>query len=125
MNPYDHAHALAKAIREWEPFLRAREAVRALDQDPSAKDMLIDYLRRRMRMEAKQLRGDRLTEEEVSTMQKLAEVVQLNVNVNKYLQADRELQTLLMDVHAILAKTLADVQVVSAAEMFEEMGRNE
>ena len=124
MNPYDHAHALARAIREWEPFQRALDAIRSLEQEPAAKDMLVDYLRRQWRMEAKQLRGEALTDEERSTMQKLAEVVQLNPSVQKYLQADRELQTLMMDVHTILSTTLADVHVVSAAEIFEEMGRD-
>ncbi|EJY55494.1 hypothetical protein URH17368_1877 [Alicyclobacillus hesperidum URH17-3-68] len=95
-----------------------------MDQEPAAKDMLVDYLRRQWRMEAKQLRGEALTDEERSTMQKLAEVVQLNPSVQKYLQADRELHTLMMDVHTILSTTLADVHVVSAAEIFEEMGHD-
>lgn len=122
---YDKAHELAKAIRGWDAFERARAAKKAIEADPSAHRMATDYLRRQFELQAKQMRGEQLSEDELSNFQKLSEVVQLNRDVRTYLEADRSLQVLLMDIQNILSEVMEEASLLSLQQIFDEMGRQE
>ncbi|WP_206831132.1 YlbF family regulator [Alicyclobacillus fructus] len=123
MNPYDHAHALARAIREWEPFQRAKRAKEALEQDEPAKQMVLDFYRRQYEIEAKRLRGEEPAQEELETLRKLFEIVQLHQDARAYLEADLELQRLWMDVQRIVGEPMEDVRLFSLDEIMKEVGR--
>lgn len=125
MNPYDKAHELAKSIRSWDAYDKASKAKAAIEADSSALQMTKDYLRRQFELQAKQMRGETLTPDELENFQKLSDVVQLNRDVRAYLEADRALQVLLMDIQNILSEVMDDVSVLSIQQIFEEMGRIE
>lgn len=125
MNPYDKAHELARSIRAADVFERAARSKKAIEADPSAQRMVQDFKRRQLQMQAKQMTGQNPTEDELTQLQKLSEVVQLNSDVRNYLQADMELQVLLMDVQRILGEVMDEVSVLSFEQMYEEMGRSE
>ncbi|WP_367307392.1 YlbF family regulator [Alicyclobacillus acidocaldarius] len=123
MNPYDHAHALARAIREWEPYQRAKRAKEAIDRDEPTKQMVRDFYRRQYQLEAKRIRGEEPTQEEFETFRKLSEIVQLNQDARAYLQADLELQRLLMDIQLIVGEPMNDIRLWSLDDFMEEVGR--
>lgn len=125
LNPYDKAHELARSIRASDVFERAAKSKMAIDSDESALRMVQDFKRRQFQMQAKQMAGQTLTEDEMTQLQKLTEVIQLNNDVRNYLQADMELQVMLMDVQQILAEVMNEVSVLSLEQMYEEMGRLE
>ncbi|GMA64815.1 YlbF family regulator [Alicyclobacillus fastidiosus] len=125
MNPHDKAHELVRSIRESDAFLRAKQAKQAIEQDESTKRMVQDFKRRQLQLQAQQMMGQTVSEDDLSQMQKLSEVIGLNPHARNYLQADMELQVLMMDVQKLLSDLLDEVSLLSLEQIYEEMGRSE
>lgn len=125
MNPHDKAHELVRSIRESDAFVRARTAKQAIEQEPSTLQMVQDFKRRQFQLQTQQMMGQAPSEEDMSQLQKLSEVIQLNQDARTYLQADMELQVLMMDVQKILSDVLDEVGILSLEQMYEEMGRSQ
>lgn len=123
VNPYDHAHALARAIREWESYQRAKRAKEVIERDEPTKQMVLDFYRRQYQLEVKRLRGEEPAQEELETLRKLFEIVQLNQDARAYLEADLELQRLWLDVQRIVSEPMEDVRLASLDEIMREVGR--
>ena len=51
MNPYDHAHNLARALKESSEYRGLLEAKKKLEADPKNKEMLLDFRRCQWEME--------------------------------------------------------------------------
>lgn len=109
MNPYDNAHELAKDIRNSDVARRIRTAKERIEQDPSTLAMLNSYRRREWELQTKLIDGQELTADEEASMRKLAEVVQLNQDVMDYLDAERQLTVMLIDIQDILSKVIEDL----------------
>ncbi|GEO27449.1 hypothetical protein AAC03nite_32340 [Alicyclobacillus acidoterrestris] len=124
MNPHDKAHELIRAIRESDAFLRAKKAKQSIEQDESTKRMVQDFKRRQFQLQAKQMMGQSVSDEEMSQMQKLSDVIGLNMDARTYLQADMELQVLVMDVQKLLSDLLNEVSLLSLEEIYKEMGQS-
>ncbi|WP_206922375.1 YlbF family regulator [Alicyclobacillus suci] len=124
MNPHDKAHELIRAIRESDAFLRAKKAKQSIEQDESIKRMVQDFKRRQFQLQAKQMMGQSVSDEEMSQMQKLSDVIGLNMDARTYLQADMELQVLVMDVQKLLSDLLNEVSLLSLEEIYKEMGQS-
>lgn len=123
MNPYDKVHELARSIRESEAFQKAAKAKLAMESDAATLQMATDFKRRQFQMQAKQMMGQSLSEEDLTQLQRLGDVVELNQDVRAYLQADMELQVLFMDVQRILGEVQNEVSILSLEELYEEMGQ--
>ncbi|WP_067932198.1 YlbF family regulator [Alicyclobacillus kakegawensis] len=108
MNPYDRAHELAKEIRSSEVFRRLKDARERIEQDPSTLHMLQDFRLREWEMQTKIIDGQELSQEEKDNLARLAEIVRLNRDVSEYLEAERQLTVMLMDVQDILSKVVED-----------------
>ncbi|MCL6627916.1 MAG: YlbF family regulator [Alicyclobacillus shizuokensis] len=108
MNPYDRAHELAKEIRNSEVFRRLKDARERIEQDPSTLHMLQDFRLREWELQTKIIDGQELSQEEKDNLARLAEIVRLNRDVSEYLEAERQLTVMLMDVQDILSKVVED-----------------
>lgn len=87
--------------------------------------MVQDFKRRQFQLQAKQMMGQSVTDEEMSQMQKLSDVIGLNMDARTYLQADMELQVLVMDVQKLLSDLLNEVSLLSLEEIYKEMGQSQ
>ncbi|WAH37924.1 YlbF family regulator [Alicyclobacillus dauci] len=125
MNPYDKAHELVRSIRQSDAYQRAEQSKRAIEQDESTSSMVKDFKRRQIQLQAQQMMGQTPSSEKMSQMQKLSEVIELNQDARAYLQADMELQVLMMDIQRILSEALDEVSLLSLEQIYEEMGRSE
>ena len=104
MNVYDHAHALARTIRESEEF-KEYEALRAAAYEDDTNSALLDeYKRLQYRMQARIASGERMDEEDFGRMQKIASLLQFNQDASAYLMAEFRFQKMLADVYKILAE---------------------
>ncbi|WP_067922778.1 YlbF family regulator [Alicyclobacillus shizuokensis] len=108
MNPYDRAHELAKEIRNSEVFRRLKDARERIEQDPSTLHMLQDFRLREWELQTKIIDGQELSQEEKDNLARLAEIVRLNRDVSEYLEAERQLTVMLMDIQDILSKVVED-----------------
>ncbi len=111
MNPYDKAHELARALKLGDAFTRARNAKDKVEQDAFTLLMIQDFRKRQWELEAKQMMGQQLTEEEQKSFSKLASVIELNQDVREYLQAEYQLSVLMADIQRILADAIKDAML--------------
>lgn len=102
MSVYDLANRLAKQIKksdEYKDYLEKREKVLANEK---TKEMLRDFQQEQMKLQAKQLSGEDLTEEEQEKLENLRELVDINNDIKKYLQAEYRVNILLNDIQNII-----------------------
>jgi len=109
MNPYDNAHELARTIRNSDAAQRVKAAKDRIEQDPSTLKMLNDYRHREWELETKLIDGQELTSEEEDSMRKLGDIVRMNKDVTDYLEAERQLTVMIIDIQDILSKALEDL----------------
>ena len=110
MNPYDQAHALARALRESEEYremTRLKEA--AYDSDTN-RALLEEYKRLQFRMQARLAAGETMPEEDYQRLQQIGTLLQFNSDVSAYLMAEFRFQRMLSDIFKILAD-VADVDL--------------
>lgn len=103
MNPYDQAHALARALRESEEYremTRLKEA--AYDSDTN-RALLEEYKRLQFRMQARLAAGETMPEEDYQRLQQIGTLLQFNSDVSAYLMAEFRFQRMLSDIFKILA----------------------
>lgn len=117
MNVYDHAHTLARALKQSEEYQGLLEAKKKLEADPKNKEMLLDF--RRCQWDAQKARalGEEVDEVTQRRFQQLAELVGANPVVQAYLGAEYRFGQIMVDLQKILAGALAE-WFESNAEVF-------
>lgn len=114
MNPYDQAHALARALRESEEYremTRLKEA--AYDSDTN-RALLEEYKRLQFRLQARLAAGETMPEEDYQRLQQIGTLLQFNSDVSAYLMAEFRFQRMLSDIFKILADvTGVDLDVLA------------
>ena len=103
MNPYDQAHALARALKESEEyreFIRLKET--AYD-DSTNKALLDEYKKLQFRLQAKVAAGESLPQDDMQQLTQIGALLQFNPDVSAYLMAEFRFQRMLSDIFKILA----------------------
>ncbi|MGW8956471.1 YlbF family regulator [Paenibacillus sp. NPDC055715] len=106
MNIYDKAHDLAKALKESNEVEEITSAMKLIETDPEAKKMLDDFRERQMEVQQRMMSGDMPAQEEMEKMEKLFEVLSLNLNIRRLFDAERRLSVIIEDVNKIIADSL-------------------
>ncbi|AZR73809.1 hypothetical protein BBF96_10680 [Anoxybacter fermentans] len=115
MSVYDKAYELAREIKnsnEYQDYLKVKKEVEA---DETTKKMLLDYQRKQFELQSKQMMGQKLEDAEVEQFEKLAEVVQMNITIRRYLELERRLIVMMNDVQRIITGDLE----IGFKEIFE------
>ncbi len=102
MSVYDLANRIAKQIKksdEYKEYLEKRDKV---VNNEKTKEMLLDFQQEQMKLQAKQLSGEELNDEEKEKLENLRELVELNSNVKEYLQAEYKINIMLNDIQKIV-----------------------
>ena len=103
MNPYDQAHALAKALKESEEYAEYMRLKQVAYDDSTNKALLDEYKRLQFRMQAKLASGENMPEEDLQRLQQIGALLQFNPDVSAYLMAEFRFQRMLSDIFKILA----------------------
>ncbi|ADO55709.1 MULTISPECIES: YlbF family regulator [Paenibacillus] len=106
MNIYDKAHDLAKALKESKEVEEITSAMKLIETDPEAKKMLDDFRERQMEVQQRMMSGDMPAQEEMEKMEKMFEVLSLNLNIRRLFDAERRLAVIIEDVNKIIADSL-------------------
>lgn len=106
MNIYDKAHDLAKALKESKEVEEITSAMKLIETDPEAKKMLDDFRERQMEVQQRMMSGEMPAQEEMEKMEKLFEVLSLNLNIRRLFDAERRLSVIIEDVNKIIADSL-------------------
>ena len=103
MNPYDQAHALARALKESEEYREYTRLKEIAYDDGTNKALLDEYKRLQFRMQAKLAAGESMPEEDFQRLQQIGALLQFNPDVSAYLMAEFRFQRMLSDIFKILA----------------------
>lgn len=109
MNIYDKAHDLAKAMKESQEVQEITSAMKLIEGDAESKQMLDNFRQRQMEIQQRIMSGDMPSQEEMEKMEKLFEVLSLNLNIRRLFDAERRLSTIIEDVNKIISDSLQDL----------------
>jgi|SRR5690554_4568753 len=102
MAVYDLAHRLAAKIKEsaeYRDYLQIRK--RIVDNEKS-REMLLDFRKEQFKIQAKQLSGQEVNEEDKEKLNNLRQIIELNPDIKKYLEAEYRVGVLLDDLQKIV-----------------------
>ncbi|MFC7442819.1 YlbF family regulator [Laceyella putida] len=102
VNPYDHAHQLARSIRASEYYQALLEAKRQVEENPTVHDMLTDLHKKQAEMERLALEGKEPTPEQKEALEKLGTVIQGVPVLMRYLEAEQRFHVFLSDLQRII-----------------------
>jgi len=105
---YDQAYALARALSksdEYQAFLAAKKEVQA---DKTAFKMLADFRRQQVELQARQMMGEKPSEEKLERLQRLTAMMSNKTNVQAFLQAEERLGRVMADVQKILGEGIKE-----------------
>ncbi len=103
MNPYDQAHALAKALRESEEYRECARLKKIAYDDDTNRALLDEYKKLQFRLQAKMASGETLPQDDMQRLQQIGTLLQFNPDVSSYLMAEFRFQRMLTDIFKILA----------------------
>jgi cell fate (sporulation/competence/biofilm development) regulator YlbF (YheA/YmcA/DUF963 family) len=106
MSMYDLAHRLVKEIKQSDQYQRYLELREKIMEDESTRDMLKNYQQQQIKLQSKQLSGEKLTDEEKEELQNLQDIIELNSEVKEYLEAEQRMNVLLNDMQKIIFSDL-------------------
>jgi len=125
MNPYNAAHTLAKALRESDEFKEMKEAQEALKNDQSAKQMMLDFRSKQLELQKQKLSGIEVSKEQEEKLEKLLEVVNMNMVAKRFLQAEYKVAVLLQDIQKIISEATSEIYDSELMGLEEENGEQE
>ena len=109
MNPYDAAHLLAKALRESTELKTFKEAWEALKDDQTAREMLRDFRGQQFNLQKQRLSGLEVAPEQEEKLEKLYQVIGMNLTIRRFLEAEQRLGVLLGDIQKIIAEATGEL----------------
>ncbi|MGG0821939.1 YlbF family regulator [Paenibacillus turicensis] len=107
MKIYDHAHELARALKESEEVTQISEAMKLIEADVQSKEMLDNFRLRQNEVQQKMMTGEMPAPEEMEKMEKQFELISQNPHIHKLFDAERRLSVIIQDVNKIITDSLA------------------
>ena len=103
MNPYDQAHALARALRESDEYREYMRLKETAYDDGTNKALLDEYKKVQFRLQAKLAAGESMPQDDMQRLTQIGALLQFNPDVSAYLMAEFRFQRMLSDIFKILA----------------------
>ena len=103
MNIYDQANNLSRALKEsneYREYMRLKEIAY---EDSTNRALLDEYKKLQFALQAKMAAGESLPEDDMTRLNQIGTLLQLNPDAGAYLLAEFQYQRLLADVFRILA----------------------
>lgn len=104
MNVYDQAHGLAKAIKESEEFKQYDQIKQQIKGNPDLDKMIKDFQSKQLEFQAKQMMGEELTPEMMSSVQELYGIVLKDPLAAQYFQNEMRFSIMMQDVYKIIGE---------------------
>lgn len=106
VNVYDHAHSLARALKESQEYRAFQSARSKIKARPAAEEMVKDFNKKRLELQALMLQGKEPTAEQKEGLERLYGVIGGDPDVRDFLMAEQRLSTILNDVYKILGEAI-------------------
>ncbi len=106
MAVYDLAHKLGEQLKKSEEYQEYQNYRQELLKDEETKKMVDDYQNISFRVNSAKAWGQEVKEEDQKKLEKLEELVQLNIRARKYLEAETRMSIILQDIQKIIFEDL-------------------
>lgn len=106
MNVHDHAHNLARALKESEEFNQYKQLKATASLNPELTAMLNDFQAKQFEIQGKQMMGQELGEDMMEQVQSLYGIIMKDPLAAQYMQAEMRFSMLINDVYAILGDVI-------------------
>ena len=106
MSVYDTARKLERKIKNSEEYQNYQELKKKIEEKSGSKKMLLDYQNLMIEMQTKRMRGEELNEEDKERLRNLQNLIEINNNVKKYLEAEYQLSQMINDLQKIIFSDL-------------------
>lgn len=106
MSVYDLANRLAKQIKKSDEYKDYQQIRAKIIKNEKSLEMLKDYQQEQLKVQTQQLSGEELSEEDKQKLENLREIIELNPEVKKYLDAEYRVSVMLNDLQRILFSDL-------------------
>lgn len=106
MNSYDHAHALARSIKEapeYQNYIAMKDRVNA---NPELADLLSDFQQKQFQFQAHQMMGGAPGPEMMEQIQSLYSILAKDPLALEYLQAEMNFSRMVQDIYVILGDVI-------------------
>ena len=108
MNVHDKGSELSRALKESDEYKALSRARRELDTDPTARDMVRDFLRKQMEMQLEVMSGKADAKEKEVALQKMAELLAMNTRAREYITAHFRFQKVMTDIYKMIGDAVGE-----------------
>ncbi|MBT9175893.1 MAG: hypothetical protein DDT20_00195 [Firmicutes bacterium] len=116
---HDKAHELARALRSSPEYQALLTAQGKLSSDTQSLVMFKDYRKKEIAYQTALMSGQQVDEAEMKSLQKLAEIINLNSLVRDYIQAEARFGIIFADVQRIVGDAVKEVSALYKEEETE------
>ncbi|MBE3570279.1 MAG: YlbF family regulator [Bacillales bacterium] len=106
---YDNARVLEKALRQSEEYVKLKKLFYAVNNDESARNLFANFRDIQLRLQEKQMMGQKISEEEVVQAQKAAALVQQNGKIAQLMDAEQRMSMVINELNNIIMKPLDEL----------------
>lgn len=106
MNVYDEANDLAKALKESQEYKKFKDAELNLKTNEEHYAMARNYAQKQMTLQAKQMMGQELSDDEIETYNSLTSSILSVPSIAAYFQAQMQFGVVFQDVMDIISKAV-------------------
>ena len=102
VNIYDDLNKLVLNFRKLDEFKTLEKAVEQVRADEEAKNYFTNFRDIQIKLQKKQVAGEEITEEEMTYVQKAAQLAQSNPKIIAMLEAEMALSNIIEEVNRVL-----------------------
>ncbi len=106
MNVYDHAHALARALKESPEYQHYMELKARVSENPELTESLNDFQQKQFQLQAQQMMGGEGDASMGEQIQNLAQILMKDPLAAQYLQAEFTFTMMFTDVYKIIQEAI-------------------
>lgn len=108
-NIYDTANQLEREFRQHPAFELFKESHQNIQENPDSKALFDEFRELSMQVQQMQMAGEELSPEAIEELQGLSQRVMEDQNINRLLQAEQQLSTIMNDLNEIITKPLNEI----------------
>ncbi|MGX7106674.1 YlbF family regulator [Hutsoniella sourekii] len=108
-NIYDTANQLERDLRELEAFQNLQKAHRAILDNQEANELFNEFRQQTQTYQEKQMRGEELSEQDISQIQELSMKVTQNELIRQLMQSEELVSQTINDINKIITRPLVEL----------------
>lgn len=106
MNVYDHAHSLARSIKESPEYKEYIRLKQELSKNEDLKNMLADFQQKQIEIQTQQMLGNQPEGGMMEQIQSLYQIIVKDPKAAEYMQSEMMFTRMITDIYGILGEVI-------------------